>query len=119
VGYCREVPPCGQGREYRYLHWEPMCVTPLIEDNCGKNETYSTETNECLFNNQCPEGEWNFDGMCMTTSCHVLSTDLVQNDAFYSCYCPENTHWDDTELTCVENDVCNELQYYHWRAHEC
>jgi len=97
-----------------------MCLTPLVEENCGLNETYHGESNECLFDNQCPEGEWNFDGMCMTTSCHVLSTELEQNDAFYSCRCPGNTHWDDTITPnggCVENAVCNELEFYHWRNH--
>jgi hypothetical protein len=44
---------------------------------------------------------------------------LEQNDAFYSCHCPENSHWVEENMTCVENAVCNELEFYHWRTHEC
>jgi len=34
MGYCVEIPPCGEGRVYMNIDWMPMCVTPLTEENC-------------------------------------------------------------------------------------
>ena len=131
MGYCREVPPCGEGREYKLIDWKPRCITPIYEENCEKGMIVEHETNTCVYRgDQCAKGEFNLDGECHdVSSCADISQDLVQIDALMLCKCMPGTHFAEMNATdpgmtdvvygCIENDTCDDMEYYNNRTDEC
>ncbi len=121
MGRCVVKPECGLARTFAVIDNEPTCVFDArSDDNCLPGETYFEPFDMCAFITDCDRTQYSLGEGCTDAfvRCNELSEDLIINEAYRLCTCPEDYHWNDENSTCVENAICDDFEFYHRRDNE-
>ena len=121
MGRCVVKPECGLGRLFQVIDNEPTCVYDARNDaNCLPGETYFRPFDMCVFITPCDSDQYSLGEGCTDSleRCYEVSQDLLIDEAYRLCTCPEDYHWDDMTESCVENAEIDDFEFYHRRQNE-
>jgi len=74
----------------------------------------------CVFESICDRYQYALGEGCTADyeRCEDISADLIVDEAYRLCTCPDGFHWVTATSTCDVNDELDDFEFYHWRDHD-